>query len=166
MQVTNGMATKTILDCLHPIMKVNKGITPMFAPEPQEQQEILQHAVEKAPCITFGQFRSVARYRGWTVEWLREQVADEIEKPTETLRRVMHGALVDGKHQLLAETVVPYRCLIALYQRATQPTPAPAGEKACACGCGARARGQKKWATPGCRKRVQRRSVIAQKLVL
>ena len=166
MKTISLMATKTMLYFLHPMMKVNKGIAPMFAPEPQEQQEILQQAVEKAPCITFGQFRSLARHRGWTVEWLREQVAGEIDQPTETLRRVMHGALVNGKHQLLADTVVPYRCLIALYQRATQSTPAPAGEKACACGCGAWARGKKKWATPGCRKRVQRRSVIAQKLAL
>jgi hypothetical protein len=75
-------------------------------------------------------------------------VAGEIDKPTETLRRVMHGVLVDGKHDMLSDVVLPYTCIIELYQRATQPTPALAGEKACACGCGALVRVKKKWATP------------------
>lgn len=37
----------------------------------------------------------------------------------------------------------------------------PISTKLCGCGCGGQVREQKKWATPGCRKRVQRRSVMA-----
>src|SRR5262245_4439462 len=134
--------------------------------EQQEQQEVSQQAIEKAPCITYGQFRQVAKRGGWTFGCLLKQVKDEIDKPTDTLRRVMHGSLVDGKHDMLADTVLPYTCLIELYQQATQPKPAVAGEKACTCGCGAKVTGKRKWAAPGCRKRVQRRSVIAQKVAL
>jgi hypothetical protein len=130
------------------------------------QREVSQQAVEKAHCITFGQFRHVAKQRGWTFEWLLEQVKGELDKPTDTLRRVMHRAMVDGKHQLLADMVLPYACLIELYQRVTQPVPALAGEKACACGCGVQVTRKRKWATPGYRKRVQRASVIPQKVAL
>jgi hypothetical protein len=128
----------------------------MLAPEKIEQREVLQQAVEEAVSITYSQFRHVAKHRGWTLEWLLEQAKEKLDKPTDTLRRVMHGALVDGKHELLADVVIPYRCLIELYQRATQLKPALVGDKMCACGCGELVRGKKKWATPGCRKRVQR----------
>jgi hypothetical protein len=138
----------------------------VLVPEQLELREVSQQAVEEAPCITFGRFRHVAKQMGWTVEWLLEQVKGEIDKPTDMLKRLMHGALVDGKHQLLAEVVLPYSCLIQLYLRATQPVPALAGEKACACGCGALVRGKKRWARSGCRKRVQRRAAIAQKVAL
>jgi hypothetical protein len=77
-----------------------------------------------------------------------EQVKGELDKPTDTLRRILHGAIVDGKHDMLADVVISYTCLIQLYQRATQSKPALAGEKACACGCGAQVAGRKKWATP------------------
>ena len=56
-----------------------------------EQREVSQQAVEEASCITFGQFRQVVKQRGWTVGWLLEQVKDEIDKPTDTLRRAMYG---------------------------------------------------------------------------
>jgi hypothetical protein len=134
--------------------------------EKLEKREVFQQAVEETPRITNGQFRQASTQRRWTFRWLLEQVKDEIDKPTDTVRRILHGTLVNGKHDMLADVVIPYRCLIQLYQRATQSKPAHAGEKACACGCGAKVRGKKKWATPGCRKRVQRRSVIAQKVAL
>ena len=138
----------------------------MLILEELEQREVMQQTVEEAPYITFGQFRQVANQRRWTFGWLLEQVKDEIEKPTDTVRRILHGALVNGKHDMVADVVIPYPCLIELYQQATQSKPAVAGENACACGCGAKVTGKRKWATPGCRKRVQRRSVIAQKMAL
>jgi hypothetical protein len=128
----------------------------VLAPEQLEQREVLQQAVEEAPCITFGEFRNLAKQRGWIFEWLLEQVKGELDKPTDTLRRIMYGALVDGKHQLLPDVVIPYTCLIELYQRATQPKPALTGEKACACGCGGALRGKQRYASPLCRKRAQR----------
>ena len=127
---------------------------------------VVQRDVEAVPCITNGQFRQLAEQRRWTFEWLLEQVAGEIDKPAEQLRRVMHGALVDGKHQLRADVAIPFRCLIELYGGATHPKPALAGEKACACECGGLVRGKRKWSTSGCRKRVQRGAVTAQKVAL
>jgi hypothetical protein len=134
---------------------------------------ISQAAVEQAPCITFGQFRKVARQREWSLEWLVEQCKAELDRPTDTIRRVLEGARVEGHQQGgkwvtpywddMSEVVLPYRCLIALYQRATEPVPALAGERACACGCGAEVRGKQKYASAACRKRVSRKGVIEQK---
>ena len=107
------------------------------------QRRVSQQAVEKAPCITFGQFRHVAKQRGWPIAWLVEQVKGELDKPTDTLRRVMHGSLVDGRHDMLTDVVIPYRCLIELYQRAIQPKPALVGDRVCACGCGGLVRGSR-----------------------
>jgi hypothetical protein len=63
----------------------------------------------------------------------------------------------------LAEVVLPYTCLIALYNKATQPTPALVGEKVCACGCGAKVRGKQRYASPACRKRWQRISEMPKR---
>jgi hypothetical protein len=110
----------------------------------------------QAPCITFGQFRAVAQQREWSEAWLVEQCRGQLEEPTATIRRVLYGALVDGKRVSLAEVVLPYTCLITLYNKATQPKPALVGEKACVCGCGAKLRGKQRYASPACRKRAQR----------
>jgi hypothetical protein len=126
--------------------------------EYSEQREVLHQAVENASCITFGQFRHLAKQRGWSIVWLVEQVKSEIDKPTDTLRRIMHGAMVDGKHHLLADVVLPYSCLIALYQRVTQPVPALVGDKACACGCGERVWGRQRFASQACQKHCYRRA--------
>jgi hypothetical protein len=138
-----------------------------------DQREISQAAVDQAPCITFGQFRKVARQREWSLEWLVEQSKAELDRPTETIRRVLEGARVESHRQGdrwvapywddMAEVVVRYRCLIELYQRATQPTPTLPGESACACGCGGELRGKQKFASAACRKRVSRKGVIALK---
>jgi hypothetical protein len=128
--------------------------------------EVPQQAVQQAPCITFGQFRAVAQQREWSEAWLVEQCRGQLEEPTATIRRVLSGALVDGRRVSLAEVVLPYTCLIALYNEAIHPKPALVGEKACACGCGAKVVGRGKWAAPGCRKRVQRRSQTLPKVAI
>ena len=128
----------------------------MVASEQLEQREVLQQAVEKAPYITFGQFRHVAKQRSWSIGWLLEQVKSEFDKPTETVRRIMQGAIVDGKHEMLTDVVIPYTCLIELYQRATGPKPALPEVKACGCGCGDALRGKQQYASAVCRKRAQR----------
>ena len=128
----------------------------MLATKKLDQREVLQEAVEKATCINFHQFRHIAKQQCWSIEWLVEQVKCAIDSPTDTVRRIMHGALLDGKHQLLADVVIPYTCLIELYQHATRPMPPLAGEKACGCGCGDALRGKQRYASAGCRKRAQR----------
>jgi hypothetical protein len=104
--------------------------------EDSAQREVSPQTVENAPCITYGQFRQVAKQRDWSIDRLVDQVKGKIDAPTDTLRRIMHGAQVDGKHQLLADVPLPYTCLIELYQRATQPKPAPDGGRLVVVGVG------------------------------
>jgi hypothetical protein len=101
-----------------------------------KQRAVSQQAVENAPCITFGQFRHVANQQEWSIGWLVEQVKGEIDTPTDTVRRIMHGTLVDGKHQLLADVITPYTCLIELFQQATTPKPPTAGRRLVVAGVG------------------------------
>jgi hypothetical protein len=117
-----------------------------------------QWDIEQAPCITFGQFRRGAQQREWSLEWLVEQYQGEIDRPTDTVRRVLQGTIVAGQHVSMAEVVLPYRCLIELYQQATTVVPALPGEEACPCGCGAALRGKQVYASDACRKRVIRRA--------
>jgi hypothetical protein len=58
----------------------------------------------------------------------------------------------------MKDVVLPYRCLIALYQRATAQVLALDGEKVCPCGCRVALRGRQTYASDACRKRVARRA--------
>jgi hypothetical protein len=139
----------------------------------RQHREITQSAVSEAPCVTFREFRKVAKPHEWSLEWLVEQCKAELDRPTDTIRRVLEGARVEGHWQGekwvapywddMAEVVLPYRCLIALYQRATRPQPALAGEKVCACGCGGSLRGRQTFASVACRKRASRKGGMGQK---
>jgi hypothetical protein len=71
-----------------------------------EQREVLQQDIEKAPCITFGQFREVADQQWWSIEWFAEHGKGEIDRPVDILRRIMHGTMVDGRHHQLADLVI------------------------------------------------------------
>lgn len=144
--------------------------------EDNNQREISQSAIEQAVWVTFGQFRKVAQQREWSLEWLVEQCKADLDRPTDTLRRILEGARVEG-HRAggqwvpshwadMADVALPYRCLIELYQRAIRPQTALAGERSCACRCEAQVKGRHKWASPGCRKRVQRRARTAQKVAV
>jgi hypothetical protein len=57
MQVTNGMATKTRLDVLHPMI-VNKGIAPMLAPEPQDSKNSDNKRWRKFPVLPLASFEA------------------------------------------------------------------------------------------------------------
>src|SRR5262245_45873555 len=116
--------------------------------------------------VTFREFRKVVRTQGWSLAWLVAQCQGELDRPTDTVRRVLEGAIVDGKRDDMADVVLPYACLIELYQRATRPKPALAGESTCACGCGGKLRGKQRYASPTCRKRASRKGVNGRKRVL
>jgi hypothetical protein len=72
-----------------------------------------QDEIESAPQITFAQFRRLAKRREWSVEYLVAQCREEIDNPTDTIRRVMEGA--DGKRVRMDDAVIPYWPLIHLY---------------------------------------------------
>jgi hypothetical protein len=113
----------------------------------------------------------VAAQRAWSFDWIVEQCKAEVDRPT--ICRVLEGARVEGHWKggtwvaphwdTMAEVIIPYQCLIDLYVRAIRGRPALPGEKACACGCGVLIRGKKKWARPGCKKRIQRQSETRRK---
>ena len=66
-------------------------------PEQSGQREVLQQAVEKVHCITFCQFRHVAKQRGWSIAWLVEQVKGEIDKPTDPCQGPCSSWLPGGR---------------------------------------------------------------------
>ena len=107
--------------------------------------------VDQAPCLTFAQFRALAKRQGWTVDILAAFAKGELDEPKRTVERILKTGPAD--------TVIPYTCLVELYQRATA-TPAegkPTGKGYCADGCGQRVHGRQKFATDACRKRAARK---------
>ena len=66
------------------------------------------------------------------MEWLVERCKVEIERPIDTIRRVLEGARVEGNWDDMADVMLPYRCLIELYQRVTRLKFALAGKRQCA----------------------------------
>jgi hypothetical protein len=124
-----------------------------FTPEDYLRDQALMRQVDAAPCITFKQFRDVAKREGWTIEFLVEQVREEIDEP----KRTMECILKTGP----ADTVIPYTCLIQLYEKATAIPEARPGEQSCACGCGGRVRGKQRFATSACQRRAHRQRQVA-----
>jgi hypothetical protein len=85
-----------------------------------------QDEIEAAPHITFAQFRRLAKRREWSVKYLVEQYGEELDNPTDTIRRVMEGRQAPGHHDdegkwvpgkriSMDEIVIPYWPLINLY---------------------------------------------------
>jgi hypothetical protein len=110
----------------------------------------LHRSIDQAPQVTCAMFRQRAKSRGWTTPWLIEQVRGDVDRPAEPVKRVLGLAP--------AETLVPYGCLIALYERATAVPLAGPGERRCACGCLRRVKGRQRWGSSACKKRMQRAS--------
>jgi hypothetical protein len=120
-----------------------------FTPEDYLRDQALMRQVDAAPCITFKQFRDVAKREGWTIEFLVEQVRGEIDEPKRTMERILKTGPAD--------TVIPYGCLLELYQKASKK-PAPVQRPGyCQDGCGQRVMGRQKFASDACRKRAARR---------
>jgi hypothetical protein len=101
--------------------------------------------------ITFKAFAGLAHQRLWTVQHLAERFRGRIENPTEFFTRV-----IEGKFPAI---LIPYRSVIEFYQFAIVGPQALSARPVCACGCGRIVFDQKKWATPGCRTKVQRKKV-------
>jgi hypothetical protein len=118
-------------------------------------REVLQRAVDQAPCITFAQVRALAMKQGLTLRDLVGQFQEDVEHPREVFTRVWD--------KRLGGVVMPYWAVIQWYEKATASVLALAGEPTCACGCRVRVWGRRKWARPGCRLRVYRQSRMAKK---
>ena len=90
-----------------------------FTVEDYQRDQALMRGIDAAPCITFNQFRHVAKPHGWTIDFLTALVKGELDEPKRTVERILKTGPVD--------TVIPYTCLIELYQKATLIPPALPG---------------------------------------
>ena len=100
--------------------------------------------------VTFSDFAKLANRHGLTPEYLAERFANKIERPSEFFHRVFQGQY--------AAVVIPYRSVLAFYVLELECHQDSIGQhRNCACGCGQAVFDRKKWASPGCRKRLQRK---------
>ena len=98
--------------------------------------------------VNFGDFAKLASRRGLTPEYLAERFTNKIERPSEFFHRVFQS-----QH---AAVVIPQRSVLEFYTSMLHHSSIGQHDP-CACGCGQPVFGRKKWASPGCRKRVQRK---------
>ena len=104
--------------------------------------------------VTFKDFAAVAKKRGHTVESLGNRFRGKIETPSEFFERVLSGRY-HGED--CSAAVIPYRSVIEFYSAELhyfQDTNQK--HRQCACGCGQPVFDRKKWASPACKKRIQR----------
>jgi hypothetical protein len=80
-----------------------------FTPERYNRDRALMVGVDQAPCVTFKQFRDLARRRGWSIVWVAGQMRGEVEDQKHTAERIMKTGP--------AETLIPYTSLLVLYNR-------------------------------------------------
>jgi hypothetical protein len=107
--------------------------------------------------VTIGQFRELAQANGWSEDFLVEHCRGHMDNPREIVREILAGKGttkprftgydVPAKLTSLMDPVLVWAPLLKLYESRAQ---------GCPCGCQARLTGKQRYATPGCRKRVQR----------
>jgi hypothetical protein len=102
--------------------------------------------------VTFGDFTTLAKQRHWSAEFLAATFRGKIEQPSEFFHRLLSGAA--------PATLIVYRSVLDLYENESgvNNMQTASSRPTCACGCGAAVFDRKKWATPGCKKRMQRRA--------
>ena len=106
------------------------------------------------PEITFKEFSTLAKKRGHNAESLAELFRGKVEEPREFFERVM-SCKYRGEDR--SDVVIPYRSVIAFYQAELHYfADINAKHRRCACGCGQPVFDWAKWATPGCKKKMQR----------
>jgi hypothetical protein len=88
---------------------------------------------------------------------LAELFRGEIEDPREFFERIMAGKF---KHEDRTALIIPYRSVINWHRQECHFfKDSNVHHRACACGCGLPVFDRKKWASPACRKKIQRRNV-------
>jgi hypothetical protein len=104
--------------------------------------------------ITFKDFATVARKRGHTAESLAERFRGKVENPSEFFERVM-SCKYKGEDR--TGIVIPYRSVIEFYNEELHYFgESHENHRRCACGCGSPVFDRQKWASPACKKRIQR----------
>jgi len=103
--------------------------------------------------VTSKDFAELAKQRGWSLDFLVSKFRDLIEEPREYFERLLKGR---WNREARGDVVIPYRSVLQFY---FQERKLVFREGACACGCGVEV-SNKKWASPTCRKRAQRRGSL------
>jgi hypothetical protein len=112
--------------------------------------------------VTFGMFSKLAKERGWTREYLIEFCRPWYEQGTrweEPLSWFVDRLLDPSPLRRWHRTIIPFRALIVLYDRATNPEALAQddGLPKCRCGCGRTVLGRRKFFNGACRTRAFRR---------
>ncbi len=107
-----------------------------------------------APSVTYTDFATLARRRGWTAAFLAEHFRGKIEEPRACFERVL-ACRFNGED--LSNSVIPFRSVLEFYQRELSWSMPAGGTKGCECSCGKPVHGRKRLASAACRKRVERR---------
>jgi hypothetical protein len=100
------------------------------------------------------------------VDELVDMFRGKIEDPREFFTRVMSCKWKNpnpGRYEDRSDVVIPYRSVIEFYRQELHyfRDTAALRQRFCLCGCGRPVFGQFKFASDGCRKRVQRRKAVA-----
>ena len=107
------------------------------------------------PGVTFRDFATLAKRRGWTAEFLAEEFRGKIDGPSEFFHRVLLGKC--------GEVVIPYRSVLDLYHKELSPLIEEKSVRLCICDCGRRVYGRKQYAASACRKRAERERSLTLK---
>jgi hypothetical protein len=102
--------------------------------------------------LTFKEFSQLATKRNHTAESLAALFRGKIDQPRDFFERVMSCRLKD-----CSDLPIPYRSVIEFYQRELHSiADTNARHRRCVCGCGQPVFDRQKWATHGCKKKIQR----------
>lgn len=107
-----------------------------------------------APAVTYADFATLARRRGWTAAFLANRFRGKIEEPRAFFERVL---ACRSKGEDLSKSVIPFRSVLEFYQRELPQAMPAETTRSCECGCGKPVHGRKKLASAACRKRMERR---------
>jgi hypothetical protein len=106
--------------------------------------------------VTFKDFAAVAKRRGHTAESLAERFRGKIDNPAEFFERVMACRY---KNEDRSDVQIPYKSVIEFHQSEVHYFgESHAKHRRCACGCGQPVFDRKKWASPACKKQMQRKA--------
>jgi hypothetical protein len=111
--------------------------------------------------VTFKEFSELMQRRGHDVDELTMLFRGKIEEPREFFERAISCRVkINGRFEDRSGVVIPYRSVIEFYEHELHyfKDTAKRAQRYCLCGCGVPVFGQHKFASEGCRKRLQRKA--------